>query len=122
MSKRKSANQRASHSIKQNFCNHSTENQEKEDKPKEEETKETVMEEKPKVRSSHQKEDSPAFTSSIFALLDVYLTKMLVRPEITLCTIPVKCLIVNFTSQDLVQSCIKTLSCPEKAPERSIMS
>ncbi|XP_074541845.1 ryanodine receptor 3 isoform X11 [Halichoeres trimaculatus] len=55
-----------------------TENKEKEDKPKEEEeVKEPVAEEKPKQRSSQPKEAAPAFMSSIFALLDVYLTKML---------------------------------------------
>uniref|UniRef100_A0A8C4NPW6 Ryanodine receptor 3 n=1 Tax=Dicentrarchus labrax TaxID=13489 RepID=A0A8C4NPW6_DICLA len=52
-------------------------NQEKEDKPKEEEAKEPVVEEKPKTKSSQPKEASPAFMSSIFALLDVYRTKML---------------------------------------------
>ncbi|XP_035535034.1 ryanodine receptor 3, partial [Morone saxatilis] len=54
-----------------------TENQEKEDKPKEEQAKEPVVEEKPKTKSSQPKEASPAFMSSIFALLDVYRTKML---------------------------------------------
>ncbi|TNM94653.1 hypothetical protein fugu_017412 [Takifugu bimaculatus] len=54
-----------------------TENREKEDKPTEKETKETVTEEKPKARSSRQKDEAPAFTSSVFALLDVYLTKLL---------------------------------------------
>ncbi|KAM7367675.1 hypothetical protein PAMP_013959 [Pampus punctatissimus] len=55
-----------------------TENKEKEDKPKEEEeAKEPVAEEKPKTRSSQSKEAAPAFMSSIFAALDVYLTKML---------------------------------------------
>ncbi len=57
---------------------YSTENQEKEDKPKEEEAQEPVVEEKPKPRSSQPKEAAPAFMSNIFALLDVYLTKMLV--------------------------------------------
>nr|XP_019953023.1 PREDICTED: ryanodine receptor 3 [Paralichthys olivaceus] len=50
---------------------------EKEDKPKEEEAKEPVTEEKPKTRSSQPKEAAPAFMSSIFAVLDIYLTKML---------------------------------------------
>ncbi|KAI3364144.1 hypothetical protein L3Q82_010961 [Scortum barcoo] len=54
-----------------------TENQEKEDKPKEEEAKEPAAEEKPKTRSSQPKEEAPAFMSSIFALLDIYRTKML---------------------------------------------
>ncbi|XP_033847359.1 ryanodine receptor 3 [Periophthalmus magnuspinnatus] len=54
-----------------------TENQEKEDKPKEEEAKEPVAEEKPKSRSSQPKEPSPAFMSSVFAVLDIYLTKSL---------------------------------------------
>uniref|UniRef100_A0A3P9B5N6 Ryanodine receptor 3 n=1 Tax=Maylandia zebra TaxID=106582 RepID=A0A3P9B5N6_9CICH len=52
-------------------------NQEKEDKPKEEEAKEPVTEEKPKTRSSQPKEPAPAFMSSIFAVLDVYLNKTL---------------------------------------------
>lgn len=64
--------------------NYSTENQEKEDKPKEEETKEPVAEEKPKMRSSHQKEEATSFTSGVFALLDVYLTKMLVSQHVDL--------------------------------------
>lgn len=59
-------------------CNYSTENREKEDKPKEEETKEPAMEEKPKMRSSHQKEEATSSTSGVIALLDVYLNKMLV--------------------------------------------
>ncbi|MEQ2180925.1 hypothetical protein GOODEAATRI_006243, partial [Goodea atripinnis] len=50
---------------------------EKEDKPKEEEAKEPVVEEKPKPRSSQPKEASPAFMTTIFAVLDVYLNKML---------------------------------------------
>ncbi|XP_031717451.1 ryanodine receptor 3 isoform X2 [Anarrhichthys ocellatus] len=58
-----------------------TENQEKEDKPKkeeeEEEAKEPVAEEKPKTRSSHPKEAAPAFMLSIFAVLEVYVSKML---------------------------------------------
>uniref|UniRef100_A0A8C4NNS5 Ryanodine receptor 3 n=1 Tax=Dicentrarchus labrax TaxID=13489 RepID=A0A8C4NNS5_DICLA len=62
---------------KMNCFEYSTENQEKEDKPKEEEAKEPVVEEKPKTKSSQPKEASPAFMSSIFALLDVYRTKML---------------------------------------------
>lgn len=68
-----------------NCFEYSTENQEKEDKPKEEEeaAKEPVTEEKPKTRSSQPKEAAPAFMSSIFALLDVYLTKMLVSPHTT---------------------------------------
>lgn len=65
------------------FSHDSTENREKEDKPKEKETKEAVAEEKPKARSSRQKDEAPAFTSSVFALLDVYLTKMLVRPLVS---------------------------------------
>lgn len=60
---------------------YSTENQEKEDKPKEEEAKEPVAEEKPKTRSSQPKELAPAFMSNIFAALDIYMTKMLVRPH-----------------------------------------
>lgn len=64
-----------------NCFEYSTENQEKEDKPKEEEAKEPVVEEKPRTRSSHPKEAAPAFMSNVFALLDVYLTKMLVRPH-----------------------------------------
>lgn len=67
--------------IKLTVSNTSTENQEKEDKPKEEEAKEPVVEEKPRTRSSHPKEAAPAFMSNVFALLDVYLTKMLVRPH-----------------------------------------
>ncbi|XP_029984596.1 ryanodine receptor 3 [Sphaeramia orbicularis] len=55
-----------------------TENKEKEDKPKEEEeAKEPVAEEKPKARSSQPKEAAPAFMSSIFAILDVYMNKIL---------------------------------------------
>ncbi|XP_054474291.1 ryanodine receptor 3 [Anoplopoma fimbria] len=55
-----------------------TENQEKEDKPKkEEEAKAPVVEEKPKARSSQPKEASPAFMWTIFAVLKVYLTKLL---------------------------------------------
>ncbi|XP_020570403.2 ryanodine receptor 3 isoform X4 [Oryzias latipes] len=54
-----------------------SENQEKEDKPKEEEVKEPAAQEKPRTRSSQPKEASPAFMSTIFAVLDVYLTKML---------------------------------------------
>ncbi|MEQ2291580.1 hypothetical protein AMECASPLE_014608, partial [Ameca splendens] len=54
-----------------------TEKREKEDKPKEEEAKEPVVEEKPKPRSSQPKEVSPAFMTTIFAVLDVYLNKML---------------------------------------------
>lgn len=42
------------------------------------------MEEKPKTRSSRQKDEAPAFTSSVFALLDVYLNKMLVCPLVSL--------------------------------------
>lgn len=59
----------------------SMENQEKEDKPKEEETKEPVVEEKPRTRSTQPKEAAPAFMSSVFAFMDVYLNKMLVRPH-----------------------------------------
>lgn len=62
------------------FSENSTENQEKEDKPKEEEAKEPVVEEKPRTRSSQPKEAAPAFMSSVFALLDVYKNKMLVSP------------------------------------------
>ncbi|XP_038144308.1 ryanodine receptor 3 isoform X1 [Cyprinodon tularosa] len=54
-----------------------TEKREKEDKPKEEEAKEPVVEEKPKPRSSQPKEASPAFMSTVFAVFDVYLNKML---------------------------------------------
>ncbi|XP_043961667.1 ryanodine receptor 3 isoform X1 [Gambusia affinis] len=54
-----------------------TETREKEDKPKEEEAKEPAVEEKPKSRSSQPKEASPAFMSTIFAILDVYLNKIL---------------------------------------------
>lgn len=43
-----------------------------------------MTEEKPKARSSRQKDEAPAFTSSVFALLDVYLSKMLVRPLVSL--------------------------------------
>lgn len=57
------------------------ENQEKEDKPKEEEAKEPVVEEKPRTRSAQPKEAAPAFMSSLFAIMDVYLNKMLVRPH-----------------------------------------
>ncbi|XP_075893569.1 ryanodine receptor 3 isoform X4 [Nelusetta ayraudi] len=53
------------------------ENQEKEDKPKEEEAKEPVVEEKPRTRSAQPKEAAPAFMSSLFAIMDVYLNKML---------------------------------------------
>uniref|UniRef100_A0AAQ5Z2K5 Ryanodine receptor 3 n=1 Tax=Amphiprion ocellaris TaxID=80972 RepID=A0AAQ5Z2K5_AMPOC len=55
---------------------YSTENQEKEDKPKEE-AKEAVAEEKPKMKSSQPKEAAPSFMSTIFAVLDVYKNKML---------------------------------------------
>ncbi|XP_071378264.1 ryanodine receptor 3-like, partial [Centroberyx affinis] len=54
-----------------------TENQEKEDKPKEESSKEPVVEEKPKSRSDHSKEQSPAFMLTVFAVLEVYVTKLL---------------------------------------------
>ncbi|KAK5852725.1 hypothetical protein PBY51_006570 [Eleginops maclovinus] len=56
-----------------------SENQEKEDKPKkeEEEVKEPVAEEKPKAKASPPKDASPSFMLSIFAVLDVFLTKML---------------------------------------------
>ncbi|KAJ0060966.1 hypothetical protein NL108_003272, partial [Boleophthalmus pectinirostris] len=54
-----------------------TENQEKEDKPKEEEAQEPAAEEKPKAKSAAPKEASPAFMSSVFAVLDIYLTKSL---------------------------------------------
>uniref|UniRef100_A0A3Q4GGY2 Ryanodine receptor 3 n=1 Tax=Neolamprologus brichardi TaxID=32507 RepID=A0A3Q4GGY2_NEOBR len=62
---------------KVHMSNINTENQEKEDKPKEEAAKEPVTEEKPKTRSSQPKEPAPAFMSSIFAVLDVYLNKTL---------------------------------------------
>ncbi|XP_039637447.1 ryanodine receptor 3 isoform X3 [Perca fluviatilis] len=52
-----------------------TENQEKEDKPKEE-AKEPVAEEKPKTRSSQPKGATPAFMLSIVAGLDVLMTKI----------------------------------------------
>lgn len=58
---------------------YSTETREKEDKPKEEEAKEPVAEEKPKPRSSQPKEPSSSFMSNIFAALDIYKNKMLVR-------------------------------------------
>lgn len=64
-----------------NCFKYSTENQEKEDKPKEEEPKEPVVEEKPKTRLSQPKEAAPAFMSTVFALLDVYRTKLLVSPH-----------------------------------------
>lgn len=60
---------------------YSTENQEKEDKPKEEEAKEPVTEEKPKTRTSKTKEVAPAFMANVFFVLDIYLTKMLVSPH-----------------------------------------
>lgn len=66
-----------------NRFEYSTENQEKEDKPKEEEAKAPVVEEKPRTRSSQPKDAAPAFMSSVFALLDVYLTKTLVSPHNT---------------------------------------
>lgn len=68
-----------------NCFDYSTENQEKEDKPKEEEAQEPVVEEKPKTRSSQPKEAAPAFMSNIFALLDVYVNKMLVSIHATYC-------------------------------------
>uniref|UniRef100_A0A8C3B4F7 Ryanodine receptor 3 n=1 Tax=Cyclopterus lumpus TaxID=8103 RepID=A0A8C3B4F7_CYCLU len=51
----------------------------KEDKPKKEEEakKPVVVEEKPKTRSSQPKEAAPAFMLCIFAVLEVYLTKLL---------------------------------------------
>uniref|UniRef100_A0A7N8XJ13 Ryanodine receptor 3 n=1 Tax=Mastacembelus armatus TaxID=205130 RepID=A0A7N8XJ13_9TELE len=52
-------------------------NKEKEDKPKEEEAKEPLTEEKPKTRPSKPKEAAPAFMSNVFAVLDIYLTKTL---------------------------------------------
>lgn len=62
-----------------NCSEYSTENQEKEDKLKEEEeTKEPVVEGKPKTKSSQSKEETPVSMASVFALLDIYLTKMLV--------------------------------------------
>lgn len=62
----------------------SAEKKEKEDKPKEVESKEPVVEEKPapKVRSSQSKET--AFMSSVVAVLEVYKTKMLVSNNHTL--------------------------------------
>lgn len=62
--------------------NHSTEHQEKEDKAKEEQPEEPVAEEKPAPKKRHgtSKEGSPAFMASFFAGLEVYKTKMLVRP------------------------------------------
>lgn len=67
---------------KTNCFEYSTENQEKEDKPKkEEEVTEPVVEEKPKSRSSQPKEAAPSFMLSIFAFLEVYLTKLLVSPH-----------------------------------------
>ncbi|CAL9692587.1 unnamed protein product [Knipowitschia caucasica] len=53
-----------------------TENQEKGDKPKQEESKEPETEEKPKPKTSESDESSPAFMSSVFAVLDIYLTKI----------------------------------------------
>uniref|UniRef100_A0A3Q3KQK1 Ryanodine receptor 3 n=1 Tax=Mastacembelus armatus TaxID=205130 RepID=A0A3Q3KQK1_9TELE len=47
------------------------------DKPKEEEAKEPLTEEKPKTRPSKPKEAAPAFMSNVFAVLDIYLTKTL---------------------------------------------
>uniref|UniRef100_A0A8C9X3E5 Ryanodine receptor 3 n=1 Tax=Sander lucioperca TaxID=283035 RepID=A0A8C9X3E5_SANLU len=52
-----------------------TENQEKEDKPKDE-AKEPVAEEKPKTKSSQPKGATPAFMMSIVAGLDVLMTKI----------------------------------------------
>lgn len=40
-----------------------------------------MVEEKPKTRSTQPTEAAPAFMSSVFALMDVYLNKMLVRPH-----------------------------------------
>ncbi|XP_037606362.1 ryanodine receptor 3 isoform X4 [Sebastes umbrosus] len=57
-----------------------TENQEKEDKPKKEEeaaAKEPVAEEKPKTKASQPKGAAPTFMLSIFAFLDVFVTKLL---------------------------------------------
>uniref|UniRef100_A0A8D0CRI0 Ryanodine receptor 3 n=1 Tax=Sander lucioperca TaxID=283035 RepID=A0A8D0CRI0_SANLU len=54
-----------------------TENQEKEDKPKDE-AKEPVAEEKPKTKSSQPKGATPAFMMSIVAGLDVLMTKIVV--------------------------------------------
>lgn len=45
------------------------------------------MEEKPKAKTSRQKDEAPSFTSSVFALLDVYLTKMLVGPRVNVCNV-----------------------------------
>lgn len=39
------------------------------------------MEEKPRTRSAQPKEAAPAFMSSLFAMMDVYLNKILVRPH-----------------------------------------
>lgn len=70
---------------KTNCFEYSTENQEKEDKPKKEEAaaKEPVAEEKPKTRASQPKGAAPTFMLSIFAFLDVFVTKLLVSPHIT---------------------------------------
>lgn len=40
------------------------------------------MEEKPKMRSSHQKEEATSVTSGVFALLDVWMNKMLVSQHV----------------------------------------
>ncbi|KAK0151043.1 Ryanodine receptor 3 [Merluccius polli] len=55
---------------------YSTENQEKEDKPKEE-SKEPAAEGKSKAESGPPKEESASFMSCVFAVLHVYLIKML---------------------------------------------
>uniref|UniRef100_A0A8C9XAP6 Ryanodine receptor 3 n=1 Tax=Sander lucioperca TaxID=283035 RepID=A0A8C9XAP6_SANLU len=60
---------------KTNCFEYSTENQEKEDKPKDE-AKEPVAEEKPKTKSSQPKGATPAFMMSIVAGLDVLMTKI----------------------------------------------
>lgn len=58
----------------------STENQEKEDKVKEETPEEPAAEKPaPKARRGSAKERAPAFMANIFAVLEVYKTKTLVR-------------------------------------------
>lgn len=55
-----------------------------------------MTEEKPKTRSSHQKEEATSLTSGVFALLDVYLTKMLVGHQDNLGNLPVTCVMRDF--------------------------
>lgn len=57
---------------------HSTENQEKEDKPKEESKEPAAEEEKTKTVPGPGKEESTSFMSCVFAVLQVYLAKILV--------------------------------------------